>query len=119
MLDTGDGDALASWRTPTEAKRSFYVRCGSPLFFRAPRWDGEVHVAVAALDDDPGKLPGARVYADRPPAWLPVPEDGLPRQTRLEGVAEGHEFVDLRDDPVLLGEGETGITLDAICFPDR
>ena len=87
MLDTGDGDALASWRTPTEAKRSICARCGSPLFFRAPRWDGEVHVAVAALDDDPGKLPGARVYADRPPAWLPVPEDGLPRRGGEDGVS--------------------------------
>ncbi|MAW62091.1 MAG: hypothetical protein CMJ94_14845 [Planctomycetes bacterium] len=82
-----EGPALRSWETPTAARRSFCGQCGSPLFFRSPRWAGEVHVAVAALDGDPGQAPGARVYADRPPAWLPVPEDGLPRRGGEDGVS--------------------------------
>lgn len=79
--------ALAQWETPTGATRSFCRDCGSPLFFGSPRWPGEVHVAVAALDADPGKLPSARVYADRSPAWLPVPQDGLPQLGGDDGVS--------------------------------
>ena len=36
-----EGPALRSWETPTAARRSFCGQCGSPLFFRSPRWAGE------------------------------------------------------------------------------
>ncbi|MCA8969888.1 MAG: GFA family protein [Planctomycetes bacterium] len=86
QFEMDDESSLSHWRTPTEATRSFCSRCGSPLFFRAPRWAGEVHIAVAAMIDDPGKAPAVRVYADRPPAWLPVPKDGLKRFGGHDGM---------------------------------
>ena len=79
-------ESLSSWLSQTEAIRNFCSACGSPLLFRAPRWPGEVHVAVATLNGDPGMLPRARVYSDRPPAWLPVPNDELPHLGGDDGV---------------------------------
>lgn len=85
--DASGEAALQHWETPTGALRSFCGRCGSPLLFRSPRWAGEVHLAVASLFADPGKPLGARVYADRAPSWLSVPEDGVPRYGGDDGVS--------------------------------
>lgn len=91
----GDAASLGAWETPTGATRSFCRVCASPLFFRAPRWRGEVHVAAAALVESPGKAPAARVYVDRAPAWLPVPDDGSPRFGGEDGL---QPLTDLRTD---------------------
>lgn len=78
-------EELGSYATETGATRSFCRICGSPLFFRAPRWPGEVHVAVAALLDPPDRAPQAHAYADRAPDWCPI-EDGLPRLGGPDGT---------------------------------
>jgi hypothetical protein len=71
-------DELRTWRTPTEATRSFCATCGATLFFESPRWEGEVHVAVAHFEGELDRAPKAHVYADRAPAWCPI-HDELPR----------------------------------------
>ena len=77
---------LRHWHTETDATRSFCGTCGTSLLFRSPRWAGEVHVAAANLDCEPDRPAGAHVYADRAPAWCPVPE-GLPRLGGEDGVS--------------------------------
>lgn len=69
----------------TGSTRRFCSRCGTQLLFAGARWAGEVHVALAALDEAPG-LPKAHAYADRAPAWCLITDD-LPRF----GGSEGNE----------------------------
>ncbi len=83
-LTAGEGE-LRRYRTETEATRSFCGTCGSPMFFASPRWAGEVHVAVACLDDPIAPLPGGHAYADRAPAWFPI-HDELPQYGGDSGV---------------------------------
>ncbi len=75
---TAGAERLVDWHTDTGATRSFCGTCGSTLVYRSPRWAGEVHLAVAHVDGDLGRAPGAHVYADRAPAWCPI-TDELPR----------------------------------------
>lgn len=80
-----DEDLLAHWRTDTGATRSFCSRCGTTLTYESPRWEGEVHVAVAHLDDPLDRAPSGHVYADRAPAWAPIHDD-LPRHGGASGT---------------------------------
>jgi len=59
--------------------KAFCATCGSSLF--GGTWpDGpEVSVRLGTLDDDPGIRPQYHSYAASAPAWLPIPDDGLPR----------------------------------------
>jgi hypothetical protein len=59
--------------------KAFCAACGSSLF--GGSWpDGpEVSIRLGTLDDDPGIRPQFHNYVDDAPAWLPVPDDGLPR----------------------------------------
>jgi hypothetical protein len=78
--------ALSRFVTDTGATRSFCPRCGTTLLFEGPRWEGEVHVAFANLDE-PGELaPDCHAYADRATDWCPI-LDELPRY----GGANGNE----------------------------
>ena len=78
-------DELSAFRTETEAIRSFCATCGTTLFFQSPRWEGEIHVAVANIDDALEQAPRAHVYADRSPDWCPITDD-LPRYGGASGT---------------------------------
>jgi hypothetical protein len=41
-----------------------------------------VWVRMGVLEADPGLRPSCHTWVDSAPAWLPVPEDGLPRYSR-------------------------------------
>lgn len=69
-------DGLVRFTTDTQATRSFCGTCGTTMLFEGPRWEGEVHVAVACLDGPLPALPSAHAYADRAPDWFPI-TDGL------------------------------------------
>jgi hypothetical protein len=83
-LDDG-AERLAQHRTETSAVRSFCGDCGTPLFFRSPRWPGEVHVAAVCFDDPLDREPQAHVYADRAASWCPMSGD-LPRLGGPDGM---------------------------------
>ena len=68
-------ESLTRYVTDTGATRSFCARCGSPLTYESPRWEGEVHVAVAALEGSLPDSPKVHVYADRSPDWCPITDD--------------------------------------------
>jgi hypothetical protein len=80
-------DSITQYHTETDASRSFCSNCGSPLFYSSPRWDQEIHVAVAQLSGDLPIAPKAHVYADRRPSWCPSLQE-LPRFGGADGLQE-------------------------------
>lgn len=85
QLELTAQDALREYATETGATRSFCGTCGTPLFYRGPRWPDETHVAAACLTGPLDRAPKVRVYADRAPAWAPITDD-LPRYGGADGV---------------------------------
>ncbi|MBK8979670.1 MAG: GFA family protein [Planctomycetes bacterium] len=75
---TSESAQLGRWLTDTGATRTFCTVCGTTMLYASPRWPGEVHVAVAVLDDAEDLVPKLHVYADRAPRWCPI-TDALPR----------------------------------------
>jgi hypothetical protein len=72
-------DLVATYRPPDGAAKAFCSRCGSQLW-SCERDTGEVRgVRMGVFDDDPGVRPSFHQYVADAPAWLPVPDDGLPR----------------------------------------
>ena len=75
-------DALRWFETAPGAGRGFCGRCGSPMFFRSPRYPGELHIARAVFDTELAQQPSSQVFVSTRAAWaldartLPVePED--------------------------------------------
>ena len=75
---TDGEDVLVRYHTDTDATRSFCGRCGSTLLYAGPRWENEVHVALANVDGPVDREPGAHVYVDHAAEWWRVNDD-LPR----------------------------------------
>jgi hypothetical protein len=72
-------DLLRVYQPGEGMVKAFCGACGSSLF--GGTWpDGpEVSIRLGTLDDDPGIAPEFHNFAADAPAWLPVPDDGLPR----------------------------------------
>jgi hypothetical protein len=70
-------ETLADYRTDTGATRSFCGRCGTTMFYRGPRWEGELHVALAAINGPIDRAPASHVYVDHHAEWWTI-DDGLP-----------------------------------------
>ncbi len=75
----GQAESLRWYHSSATAERGFCSSCGSPLFFRAERFPGEIHVARAAIEGDIDRAPSAHVYTDSQPDWFRF-EDALPRE---------------------------------------
>ena len=82
---TAGEERLQHYRTDTDATRSFCRDCGSTLFYRGPRWQGEIHVALANLDGEIDRRPGSNVYVDHRAPWWKI-EDDLPQYGGTTGV---------------------------------
>jgi hypothetical protein len=61
------------------AIRFFCRRCGSSLYGMNEADSETAWVRMGVLDADPGLRPSRHTWAGSAPAWLPVPDDGLPR----------------------------------------
>lgn len=78
-VDIADPQSALSWYvTADEAGRGFCSRCGSPMFFRSPRYPGELHVARALFATPLDREPGEHVYHATHVHWV-VLADALPR----------------------------------------
>ena len=73
------GDRLTWYASSPGAERGFCGRCGSPMFFRAERWPGELHVARALFHGEVDRAPQVHVFWDTHVDWLALGEDGLKR----------------------------------------
>jgi hypothetical protein len=56
------------------ASRGFCSTCGSSMLFRSERWAGQVHVALACLDDPIDLKPQAHAFHDSHVDWMPLDE---------------------------------------------
>jgi hypothetical protein len=77
---TAGAEHLRVYRPPGGGMAKVFCDvCGSSLF--GGSWpDGpEVSIRLGTLDDDPGIRPQFHNFVADAPAWLPVPDDGLPR----------------------------------------
>lgn len=65
--------------TSAAAERGFCDVCGTSLFFRAPDWPGELHIARASFTDPIDREPQVHVYYDTHVSWATT-GDSLPRK---------------------------------------
>ena len=73
-------ELLESWQpAPGLAIRFFCRRCGSSLYGMNEPDSETVWLRMGVLDADPGLRPSRHTWVGSAPAWLPVPDDGLPR----------------------------------------
>jgi hypothetical protein len=82
---TAGRDRLIDYRTDTDATRTFCGRCGATLFYRGPRWAGEIHVARANIDGEIDRQPSAHVYVDSRARWWTI-DDDLPQYGGESGM---------------------------------
>ena len=84
--EVADPQARLRWyRSSGEGERGFCSHCGSTLFFRSPRWAGELHVTRASFLGPVDRKPQAHVFWDTHVDWVqPDPADGLPRKIAAE-----------------------------------
>lgn len=76
-----DPQARLQWYESTPgAERGFCRRCGSTLFFRSARWPGELHIVRSNFATPLDREPQLHVFHDTRAPWLPIADDGLPRQ---------------------------------------
>ena len=80
-VDIQDAEASLRWHVAQEGgTRGFCGRCGSPMFFKAERWPGELHIARALFNDPLDRLPQAHVYYETHVEWVTL-DDKLPKRT--------------------------------------
>ncbi len=74
------GDVELNWYASSPgAERGFCSRCGSTMFFRSERWQEEIHVARANLEEqDLDRQPDAHVFYETHVAWIKI-DDDLPQ----------------------------------------
>jgi hypothetical protein len=76
---------LRWYHSSARAERGFCSQCGSSLFFRSPRWPGQLHVTLASFDGPVDRAPQAHVFWDTHVDWVQLdPGDGLPRKSAPE-----------------------------------
>ena len=70
------------WYASSEkSERGFCARCGTKLFFRSQLAPGELHVALACVDDPSAFRPTAHIFWEARVAWFPFTDD-LPKVER-------------------------------------
>ena len=79
---------ISKLKTTPEAEREFCSNCGSHLFFRSSRWNGEVHFTVATLISKIELLPTCHVFYSDKASWMVI-NDSLPKL----GGANGTELL--------------------------
>jgi hypothetical protein len=80
QVELDDPAELLRWyEAPEGGSRGFCSRCGSPTFFKAPAWPGELHIARALFIDPVGREPQVHAYFDTHVDWVKL-GDHLPRK---------------------------------------
>lgn len=76
-----DPQALLKWfSNPTGGDRGFCSNCGSSLFFKSPRWPGELHIARALFSEPFDYPPEVHSCYDTHVDWFAVVDD-LPKES--------------------------------------
>ena len=73
QVDFAQGEKELKWyESSKDAQRGFCGQCGSTLFFRSERWPGELHIALACINDPIDREPQANVFFDKHVNWMPI-----------------------------------------------
>ncbi len=82
-------DRLTWYSSSEQSDRGFCSKCGTTLFFRSVLAPGEVHIALACVDDAARvKPPAAHVFFDAHVPWFTFADD-LPKLDRTaKGLAK-------------------------------
>ncbi len=75
QLERGEKE-LTWFDSSAGASRGFCSTCGSSMFFKSERWAGELHVALACLDEPIDRQPQAHAFHDSHVDWMPL-DDAL------------------------------------------
>lgn len=76
------GETSLRWyESSPGAQRGFCSVCGSTMFFKSPRWEGEIHIALAFMQGEIDKAPMANVYWDTHVPWI----EGMNELKKLGG----------------------------------
>lgn len=78
---------LSTFKSSADGARQFCRQCGSHLFFRSSRWDGEIHVTRATLKSDELARPSAHVFYSDKADWMCM-HDELPKLGGEDGVSK-------------------------------
>jgi len=79
-VELRDPASLLRWHEAAEGgNRGFCSKCGSPMFFKAAAWPGELHIARALFTDPVDREPQVHAYYDTHVGWV-TPADDLPRK---------------------------------------
>ena len=79
------GQSLRWYQSSQLGERGFCSNCGSTLFFRSPRWAGELHVTLANFSGPVDRAPQAHVFWDTHVDWVKLDaDDGVPRESEHE-----------------------------------
>lgn len=78
----GEGDVVVSdprqslrWYCETEASRGFCATCGSPMFFKSPRYPGELHLARALFHEPFLQQPQTHAFFSAHVSWATLADD--------------------------------------------
>lgn len=66
---TSPEDTLRWYETAEGAGRGFCGHCGSPMFFRSPRYPGELHIARALFHTELEQWPTSNVFFGSHAPW--------------------------------------------------
>jgi hypothetical protein len=76
------GERELRWYGSSEkSERGFCPSCGTTLFFRSQLAPGEIHVALACVDDQAPFVPTAHIFYEAHVPWFPF-SDELPKTDR-------------------------------------
>lgn len=76
---TAGAELVGVWRPEGGNPKSFCTACGGALWAGEPSGEGAIAVRMGNFDADPGIAPRWRQWLESAPAWIPVPDDDLPR----------------------------------------
>lgn len=80
QVSIDDSKQLLHWfSTDSGSSRGFCSACGSSMFFKAPAWPGELHVARSLVSGAVDRQPQAHAYFDTHVGWINLVDD-LPRR---------------------------------------
>ena len=87
-VDDASGAELRWYASSEKSERGFCSRCGTTLFFRSQLAPGEIHVALACVDDPTPFRPSAHIFYEAHVPWFPFTDD-LPKTDRdAKGMAK-------------------------------
>lgn len=81
VTTTSTSSELRWYASSEQSERGFCSRCGTKLFFRSELAPGELHVALACVDDPSGFQPSAHIFWEARVPWFRFSDD-LPKVER-------------------------------------